>query len=94
MFIAGRSAVLEPPYNDLWTIPGQEAMREQWQKEDAAFFAGIDATWYFFAQQEEDFAMAILRGGKPAVTGHDGLQVARIIEGIYRAQRDKMPVRY
>jgi predicted dehydrogenase len=62
MFIAGQSAVLEPPYNDLWTIPGQEAMREQWQKEDAVFFAGIDATWYFFAQQEEDFAMAILSG--------------------------------
>jgi len=94
MFIAGQSAVLEPPYNDLWTIPGQEAMREQWQKEDATFFAGIDATWYFFAKQEEDFAMAILRGGKPAVTGHDGLQVARIIEGIYRAQREKMSVRY
>ncbi len=94
MFIAGQSAVLEPPYNDLWTIPGQESMRERWQKEDAAFFTGIDATWYFFAQQEEDFAAAILRGGKPAVTGYDGLQVARIIEGIYRAQRDEAPVRY
>ncbi len=94
MFIAGQSAVLEPPYNDLWTIPGQESMRERWQKEDAAFFTGIDATWYFFAQQEEDFAAAILRGEKPAVTGYDGLQVARIIEGIYRAQRDEAPVRY
>jgi len=94
MFIAGRSGVLEPPYNDIWTIPGQEQMREQWQKEDAAFFASIDATWYFFAQQEEDFANAILRGGKPAVTGYDGLQVARIIEGIYRAQKDGAPIRY
>jgi Predicted dehydrogenases and related proteins len=94
MFIAGRSGVLEPPYNDIWTIPGQEQMREQWEKEDAAFFGSIDATWYFFAQQEEDFADAILRGRKPAITGYDGLQVARIIEGIYRAQRDGAPIRY
>ncbi|GAB6277283.1 MAG: Gfo/Idh/MocA family oxidoreductase [Rectinema sp.] len=94
MFIAGRSEVLEPPYNDIWTISGQESMRERWQKEDATFFSGIDATWYFFAQQEEDFASAILNNGKPAVTGYDGLQVARIIEGIYRANEDKAPVRY
>jgi UDP-N-acetyl-2-amino-2-deoxyglucuronate dehydrogenase len=94
MFIAGRSGVLEPPYNDLWTVPGQEALREQWHKEDKAFFAGIDATWHFFSLQEEDFARAILEGRTPAVSGRDGLQVARIIEGIYRSNKEGKPVRY
>jgi predicted dehydrogenase len=94
MFIAGRSAVLEAPYNDIWTIPGQEALRAEWQKEDEEFFSSIDATWYFFAQQEEDFACAILEGQAPSVTGSDGLQVARIIEGIYRSNREGIPIRY
>ncbi|HOU07170.1 MAG TPA: Gfo/Idh/MocA family oxidoreductase [Rectinema sp.] len=94
MFIAGRSAVLEAPYNDIWTIPGQEALRTEWQKEDEEFFSSIDATWYFFAQQEENFARAILEGQAPSVTGSDGLQVARIIEGIYRSNREGIPIRY
>jgi len=94
MFIAGRSAVLEAPYNDIWTIPGQEALRTEWQKEDEEFFSSIDATWYFFAQQEENFARAILEGQVPLVTGSDGLQVARIIEGIYRSNREGIPIRY
>ncbi len=94
MFVAGQTGAIEPPYNDIWTIPGQEKLRAKWQEEDTAFFAGIDATWYFFALQEEDFARAILEGGKPAVTGYDGLQVARIIEGIYKANKDNSPIQY
>ncbi len=93
MFIAGRSSVLEAPYNDIWTIPGQEECRAQWQKEDEEFFSHIDATWYFFAQQEEDFARAILAGQALSVSGSDGLQVARIIEGIYRYNGEGVPIR-
>jgi len=63
-------------------------------KEDEQFFSHIDATWYFFAQQEEDFACAILEGRSPLVTGYDGLQVARIIEGIYRSNKEGLPVLY
>jgi predicted dehydrogenase len=94
MFIAGMSGVLEAPYNDLWTIPGQEKMREQWQTQDRAFFAGIDPTWYFFAQQEEDFATSILEHRNPIVSAYDGLQVARIIEGIYRSNAQKVPITF
>lgn len=94
MFIAGRSSVLEAPYNDLWTIPGQESLRKKWQSEDEAFFATIDATWHFFALQEEEFALSIFEGKAPRVTGFDGLQVARIIEGIYRSNKERTPVQF
>ena len=46
MFIAGRSGVAEPPYNDLWTIAGEEKMLEVWKMEDAAFFKTIDPVGY------------------------------------------------
>lgn len=94
MFIAGRSGVLEPPCNDLWTIPGEEALKDQWRKEDELFFKTIEPTWYFFSLQEDDFASAILKREKPAVPPEAGLQVARIMEGIYRSHREGKPVRY
>ncbi|MGH2565854.1 MAG: Gfo/Idh/MocA family protein, partial [Ginsengibacter sp.] len=34
MFIAGRSNILEPPVNDLWTIPGEENNLATYIKED------------------------------------------------------------
>ena len=85
MFIAGMSGVLEAPYNDLWTVPGQESMLPVWKAEDEAFFATIDATWYFFALQIAEFADAARAGRAPAVTGEDGREAVRIFEGIYRS---------
>ena len=38
-FIAGLSAIAEPPLNDLWTIPGEEALLAAFQAEDRARFA-------------------------------------------------------
>ena len=37
-FIAGVSAIGEPPLNDLWTIPGEEGRLAQFQAEDRARF--------------------------------------------------------
>lgn len=85
MFIAGMSGVLEPPYNDIWTVPGEEKMLAEWRAEDEAFFAKIDATWYFFGQQIAEFADAVRAGRAPAVTGEDGREAVRLFEGIYRS---------
>ncbi|MCX8013038.1 MAG: Gfo/Idh/MocA family oxidoreductase [Rectinema sp.] len=92
MFIAGRSGVLEPPYNDIWTIPGEESETERWRQEDARLFKEIEPTWYFFSLQEDDFAQAILQHRPPAVPPDAGLQVARIMEGIYRSQKEGRPI--
>jgi len=32
MFIAGMSNILEPPVNDLWSVPGEEDMLDDWVK--------------------------------------------------------------
>ena len=87
MFIAGMSGILEPPYNDLWTIPGQESMLPVWKVEDEAFFAKIDPTWYFFALQIAEFSESARIGRRPAVAGEDGRETVRIFEEIYRSDR-------
>jgi len=94
MFIAGRSGVLEPPVNDLWTIPGQQHILEQWKQEDSAFFSTIDATWYFFARQIEDFSSAIMHGKKPMVSAEESREAVKILEGIYRSHASGSIIRF
>jgi predicted dehydrogenase len=91
MFIAGMSGVLEPPYNDIWTVPGEEQLLDAWKQEDARFFAGIDATEYFHALQFSDFAEAIRTGRQPAVSAEDGRATVALIQAIYRSGRERRP---
>jgi predicted dehydrogenase len=84
MFIAGMSTITEPPVNDLWTIPGEEALLEKFRAEDEAFFKTIDATTHFFARQIEAFCAAILQGKTPPVTAADGRETVKFIETMYR----------
>jgi UDP-N-acetyl-2-amino-2-deoxyglucuronate dehydrogenase len=93
MFIAGMSGVLEPPVNDIWTVPGEEAMLERWKAEDEAYFAKIDATWHFFSLQIADFATAIREGRAPAATGRDGRETVRLMRAIYDSGSSNSPVR-
>lgn len=93
MFVAGMSGVLEPPFNDLWTVPGEESSLASWKREDEAYFATIDATWAFFAMQVADFARAIRSGGRPAVAGEDGREAVRLMTAIYESGRRGGPFR-
>lgn len=83
MFVAGMSGIAEAPYNDMWTIPDEKNLVDAWKAEDEAFFSTIDATWYFFKLQIEDFAHSDV----PCVTGEDGLETVRLIDGIYQSGR-------
>ncbi|MEA4861212.1 MAG: Gfo/Idh/MocA family oxidoreductase [Sphaerochaeta sp.] len=94
MFIAGRSGIAEPPVNDLWTIAGEENNLNRWKEEDTAFFSTIDATSYFFKLQQEDFTQAILTGKEPTSSGEEGRETVKLIEGMYRSQREGKPIRY
>jgi predicted dehydrogenase len=94
MFIAGRSGVMEPPFNDLWTIAGEEQNLEVWKEEDTAFFNTIDPVAYFFTRQIESFSQAIIDNTTPPSPGEDGRETVKIIEGIYRSQREGVPIRY
>ena len=95
MFVAGMSAILEPPVNDLWTIPGEEQMLQQWIGEDTGFFNRLpNAMDHFHERNVEDFLRAILEGRPPLVTAKEGRVTVEIFTAIYRSTRDGIPVRW
>src|SRR5262249_27806739 len=59
-FIAGMSAIAEPPLNDLWTIPGEEDQLARFQAEDRARFAATDPVLHYHALQIQDFLHAVI----------------------------------
>jgi len=95
MFVAGMSSILEPPVNDLWTVPGEEEMLVQWVKEDSGFFNNLPNRMdYFHERNIEDFLRAILAGRKPLITGVEGRVTVEIFTAIYRSTRDGLPVKW
>lgn len=94
MFIAGMTPVLEPPLNDLWTVPEEESLLEKWKEEDTGFFHTVDAATYYHRLQIEDFLQAILAGRQPMVTGEEGRKTVELFTAIYRSNRDRRPVRF
>ncbi len=93
-FIAGMSAVTEPPLNDLWTIPGEEGRLAEFQAEDRARFREVDPATHYHALQIQDFLRAVREGRRPQVTGEDGRVVVAMFAAIYRSQRERRPVRF
>jgi predicted dehydrogenase len=94
MFIAGMSPVLEPPVNDLWTVPGEESLLESWRLEDSDFFNTIDAASYYHQLQLADFLQAILEDRQPLVTGREGRKTVELFTAIYRSNRDHRPISF
>lgn len=94
MFIAGVSSITEAPYNDLWTVSGEDGFKDRWKKEDEDFFKQIDATTYFHYVQLNDFIGALRNGGKPLISLEDARRTVELFTAIYRSQRDKKPIRF
>jgi len=94
MFIAGMSRITEPPINDLWTIKGEEALRDQWVREDTEFFQRINPMVYFHERQIEDFLGAITHDRQPLIDGEEGRKTVEIFTAIYRSNRDRRPVKF
>lgn len=92
MFVAGRSSITEPPYNDTWTVPGEADMLETWKAEEVALFNRIDATTHYFGVQIGEFAEAIRQNRPPLVTGEDGRRVVELFTAIYESTRTGLPV--
>lgn len=94
MFIAGMTTVAEPPVNDIWTVPGEERMLEQWVKQDTEVFNRYDPTVYYMKCQIEDFLNSIEKDTRPLVTGEDGRATVELFTAIYRSTRDNKPVKF
>ncbi len=94
MFIAGMSSVLEPPVNDLWSVPGEEKLLDKWIEEDSSLFNEIDATVYYMERQIEDYINAMNEDRDPLVTGEEGRKTVELFTAIYRSSRDNMPIKF
>lgn len=94
MFVAGMTSVLEPPVNDLWTVPGEQQLLAQWQAEDSAAFQRVDTTTYYHQVQDQEFLQALLEHREPAVSGIEGRKTVELFTAIYRSQRDRKPVSF
>ncbi|MDF1575577.1 MAG: Gfo/Idh/MocA family oxidoreductase [Bacteroidales bacterium] len=95
MFVAGVSSILEPPVNDLWTVPGEEKMLQKWVREDSHFFNSLPNQMdYFHERNIEDFLRAVLEDRKPLITGEEGRVTVEIFTAIYRSTRDGRPVKW
>jgi UDP-N-acetyl-2-amino-2-deoxyglucuronate dehydrogenase len=92
-FIAGMSSISEPPLNDLWTIPGEDSFLAQFQAEDRARFAMVDAVNHYHALQIQDFLQAIIEDRQPLVTGEDGRSVVALFQRIYQSNREGRSIR-
>ncbi|HEU5117902.1 MAG TPA: Gfo/Idh/MocA family oxidoreductase, partial [Isosphaeraceae bacterium] len=91
-FVAGVSAVAEPPLNDIWTIPGQEHRLGEFQAQDREAFSKINTVTHYHAIQVRDFLRAILDSRPPLVSGEDGRTVVAMFEAIYRSNEEGRPV--
>jgi len=94
MFIAGMTGITEPPVNDIWTIPGEESLLEEWRKEDMDFFNRIDPMTFYMKCQIEDFISAIDHNFDPLITGEAGRRTVELFTAIYRSARDNRPVKF
>ncbi len=94
MFIAGKTGVAEPPVNDLWTIPGEEHLLNEWINQDIETFNNCDPTIRYIQYQIEDYLNAIANNTEPFVTGEAGRRTVELFTAIYRSTRDNQPVKF
>ncbi len=93
-FVAGMTGVSEPPFNDLWTIPGEEHLLSQFQAEDRARFQQVKGTTHYHQLQISDFLQAVRDGRPPSVSGEEGRIVVAMFTAIYRSQREGRPIAF
>lgn len=84
-FVAGVTTAVEPPVNDLWTVPGEEGLLAGWQAEDRERAARVDVMSHYHRLVLEDFVAAVREGRDPLVNGEAGRATAALIEAIYRS---------
>ena len=94
MFIAGMSDIEEAPYNDIWTVPGEEKLHELWKKEDEDFFHRIDPVQYYHQWQLQDFVESIIDKRKPMVSGEEGRKTVEIFNAIYESNSTGKAVKF
>ncbi len=92
-FVAGVTTSIEPAFNDVWTIPGEEGLLAGWQADDRREADAIDPLTHYHRLQVADFVDAVADGREPLVSGEDGRSAVELFTAVYEAQRTGAPVR-
>lgn len=94
MFLPGGTPIAEAPFNDLWTVPGEDKFLPEWKEADAQLFKAVNPMEHFHRLQIQDFLHAIIEQRPPAITGEDGRRTVELFTAIYRATRDRKAIRF
>ncbi len=90
-FISGVTEKMDPPFNDIWTVPGEEQNLQQWNSEDRA--RSWDVMTHYHQIQLADFLDAVLQDRAPQVDGEAGRRVVELFTAVYQSQLDRASVR-
>jgi UDP-N-acetyl-2-amino-2-deoxyglucuronate dehydrogenase len=93
-FVSGVTQFVDPPFNDIWTIPSEAEHLADWQAEDRARCEKLDVMTHYHKLQVQDFLQSIQEGRAPAVTGREGRKHVELFTAIFRSQRDGRPVKF
>ena len=74
-FVAGMTGVVDPPLNDLWTIPGEEPLLSGFQADDRSRFGAVDPTFHYHALA--DSGLSARHPGRPGAAGDGGRRPRR-----------------
>ena len=85
-FISGVTEKMDPPFNDIWTIPGEDQNVKPWTEEDRT--RPWDVMTHYHEMQLADFLEAVLEDRAPAVDGEAGRQVVELFTAVYRSQNE------
>ena len=54
-FVSGVTTFVDPPINDIWTIPSETQLLQGWQQEDEARCRSVDVMTHYHKLQIQDF---------------------------------------
>jgi UDP-N-acetyl-2-amino-2-deoxyglucuronate dehydrogenase len=89
-FISGVTEKMDPPFNDIWTVPGEENCLRVWDKEDRS--RPWNVMTHYHQMQLADFLTAVSENREHTVDGESGRKVVELFTAVYRSQREHASV--
>jgi UDP-N-acetyl-2-amino-2-deoxyglucuronate dehydrogenase len=88
-FISGVTEKMDPPFNDIWTIPGEEQNLATWNREDRS--RPWDVMTHYHQVQLGDFLDSVSQNREHMVDAQAGRDVVELFTAVYRSQREHAP---
>src|ERR1700691_1172413 len=90
-FISGVTEKMDPPFNDIWTVPGEEQNLQAWTSEDRP--RPCNVMTHYPQIQLADFLDAVLEDREPMVDAEAGRRVVELFTAVYRSQLEHASVK-